>query len=100
LNQTAPHLMTQELDKKTVQPWASAEIFPRGQRRNFAYLFKVANDAMQMDVHKTLYSYHAISLCWLNLNLLSELFSTLRLSGIPFLFINCLISIFSSTFCK
>jgi len=25
-------------------------------------------DAMQMDVHKTLYSFYLISLCWLNLN--------------------------------
>jgi len=39
-----------------VQPWASAEIFPEGeQRRNFAYLFQIADNAAQMEVHKTLY---------------------------------------------
>jgi len=35
--------------------WASTEVFPCGQRRNFAYSFQVADDAVQMDVHKTLY---------------------------------------------
>ena len=35
--------------------WASAEIFPRGQSRHFAYPLQVADDAMQMHVHKTLY---------------------------------------------
>jgi len=39
-----------------------------GQRPNFAYPFQVADDAMQMDVHKTLYYFYHISLCWLNLN--------------------------------
>jgi len=43
-------------------------------------------------------------LCWLNRthfwNLLSELFSTLRLSEMLLLLINCLIPIFASTFCK
>jgi len=43
--------------------------FSRGeQRRNFAYPFLVTDDAMQMDVHKTLYTFYPISLCWLNLN--------------------------------
>ena len=45
-----------------------------------------------------------ISLCWLNRtpfwNLLSELFSTLRLSEMLFLFINFQMSIFESTFYK
>jgi len=34
--------------------WASAEIFPGGQPRHFAYSVHVADDAMQMHVHKTL----------------------------------------------
>jgi len=38
------------------------------QRRNFAYPFQVADDVMQMDVHKMLYPFYHISLCWLNLN--------------------------------
>jgi len=33
---------------------ASAEIFPGRQRRYFAYYFQVADDAAQMNVHKTL----------------------------------------------
>jgi len=34
--------------------------FLRGQRRNFAYPLQVADDAMQMDVHKTLYPFYTI----------------------------------------
>ena len=45
-----------------------------------------------------------ICLCWLNKthfwNVLSKLFSTLRLSEMLLLFINCLISLFESTFYK
>jgi len=37
------------------------------QRRKFAYAFQVADDAMQMDVHKTHYPFYPISLCWLHL---------------------------------
>jgi len=37
--------------------WASAVIFPEGQRRHFAYTFQVADDAMQTDVHKALYPF-------------------------------------------
>jgi len=32
--------------------------FSRGQRRHFAYLFEVADVAMQMFVHKTLYCFY------------------------------------------
>jgi len=35
----------------------SAEFFPRGQRRHFAYHFQVADDAMQMDIHKAQYPF-------------------------------------------
>jgi len=77
-------------------PRASAEIFHRGQRRNFAYPFQVADDAKQMGVHKTLYPFYPfVCTGWTSiLNPLSEMFSTLRLSVMFFLFINCLISIF------
>jgi len=44
------------------------KFFQGWQRRNFAYPFQVADDAMQMDVHKTLYPFCPISLRWLNLN--------------------------------
>jgi len=41
--------------------------FSRGEeRQNFAYTFHVADDTMQMDVHKALYPFHPISLCWLS----------------------------------
>jgi len=58
-----------------------------GQRPNFSYPLQVADDAMQMDVHKTLYTFYHISLCWLNLNSQSFvwMFSTLRLSEMLFL---------------
>ena len=37
--------------------WASAGIFPGGQHQHFAHLFQIADDAMQTDVNKTLYSF-------------------------------------------
>jgi len=36
----------------------SAEIFPGGQRRYLAYTFRVAEDAIQMDFHTTLYPFY------------------------------------------
>ena len=36
----------------SLHAWASAEIFPGGESRLFAYLFQFAGDARQMDVHK------------------------------------------------
>jgi len=89
-------LFDPRIKSKPMHPWAFAENFPRGQRRNFAYPFQVADDAMWMDVHKTLYPFNPINVCWLNLilNRLHDMFSTLRLSEMLFLFINCLISIF------
>jgi len=53
-----------------------------------------------IDVHKTLYPFYPLVYTgWTSiLNLLSEMFSTLRLSEMLLLFINCLISIFLSTF--
>jgi len=35
--------------------------FSRGQRQNFAYPSYVFDDAMQMDVYKTLYPCHSIT---------------------------------------
>ena len=69
-------------------------IFSRvGQHRNFAYPFQVADDAMQMHVHKTL-STPLVCVDWTSiLNLLSGMFFTLRLLETLFLFINTLISI-------
>jgi len=41
--------------------WASAEILSSGQKRHFACQFQVADDAMQIDVRKTLYPFCAIT---------------------------------------
>ena len=42
------------------RPWESAEIFPGGgETRNLAYLFQIVDDAMQIDVNKTLYPLNA-----------------------------------------
>ena len=54
-----------EVSSVITHPWASAEIFPRGQRRNFACPFQVADNAMQIDVQKTLYPFFPIGVCWL-----------------------------------
>jgi len=43
--------MTQELSRNQCNYGRSQKFFQRGQRRNFAYPFQVADDAMQMDVH-------------------------------------------------
>ena len=91
LNQTEPRFMT----SKSVHPWASAEIFPEEQRRNFVHPFQV-DDAMQMEIRKTLYTFYPLVCAgWTsNLNLLSEFFSTLLLSEMLYPYINCLIPIF------
>ena len=36
------------------------KFFQKGQRRHFAYPFQVADDAIQLDVHKTFYSFYTI----------------------------------------
>ena len=79
--------MTQDLDRNQCIQWASAEIFPGWrQRRNFAYSLQVADDAMQMDVHKTLYPFYHISLCWLNLNCQSFVWNDFYTAAIRMLF--------------
>jgi len=60
--------MTQELDGNQCIHWRPQKFF---QRRNVEILlifFQVADDALQMDVHKTLYPFYPIRLCWLKLN--------------------------------
>jgi len=56
LNQTAPRFMNQELDRKQCIHERMQNFFQGGQRRNF-YPFQVADDAMQIDVHKMLYPF-------------------------------------------
>jgi len=41
------------------KPWASAEIFPGGKRRHFAYPFLFSGGAMETDVNKTLYLFYS-----------------------------------------
>jgi len=77
--------------------WESAEIFPGGQRRNFALSFSgywrcIASGRSQK---RFTLSNPVVCAGWTSiLNRLSEMFYTLRLSGMLFHFINCLISIF------
>jgi len=61
-------LYSPRIRSKSEHPWVRAEIFRVGATRSFAYPFQVADDAMQMDVRKTLYPFYPISLCCLNLN--------------------------------
>jgi len=92
--------MTQELDRNQCIHGRPQKLFQGGKRQNFAYPFQVADDAMQMDVHKTLYLSNPLVCAGRTsiLNLLSEMFSALRLSEMLFLFKNCLISIFCERF--
>jgi len=46
------------LKRIQVSAWASANIFSRGESRHFAYSFQVTDAAVQMDVHKTIYSFY------------------------------------------
>ena len=56
--------------------------FSTGQRPNFAYPFQVADDAMQMDIHETLYPFYLIRLCWLKLNSQSFVWNVFYTSAI------------------
>jgi len=84
---------------KSVQPWASAEIFSGA---NFEILFILIR-LLTIQRKRTFTNRFALStplVCagWTSiLNLLSEMFPTLRLSEMLFLFKNCLISSFSNT---
>jgi len=49
--------MTQELDQNQCKHGRPQKYFQGWQHRHFAYPFQVANDAMQMYVHKTLYPF-------------------------------------------
>ena len=79
------------------------KFFQGGKRRNFVYPVQVADDAMQIDVHKTLYHFHPHYFVLVEPQFsifCLKIFSTLRLSVMLFLFIKCLVSTFSSTFYK
>jgi len=44
--------------RPTCPPWASAEIFSGGgKRQHFAHLSQIADDAMPIDIHKTLFPF-------------------------------------------
>ena len=60
--------------------------FSRTQRQNFTYPLQVADDAMQMDVHKTLYRFYSISLCRLNLKSQSFVWNLFCTSAIRYAF--------------
>jgi len=49
------------LKKFKSEAWASAETFPGGQARYFAYALHVADDTMPMHVHKTLCPFYTIA---------------------------------------
>ena len=69
---------------------------------NFDFPFQVADDAMQMDVRKTLHPFYPMSLCCLNLNSQSFLCNVFYISANRnVLYFHKLLSIhFSSTFYK
>jgi len=60
--------MTQELDRNQCMHGRPQKLFQGGERQNFAYPFQMDGDAMQMEVHKTLYPFYSISLCWSSFN--------------------------------
>jgi len=91
------------ISSKSVHPWASAETFSGGGNVALSLIpFQVADDVMQMDVHKTLYCFYPTSLCWLNLNSQSFVWNVFYTSAIrnAFSFHKLPNIHFSSTFCK
>ena len=92
LNEAAPRFITHELDRNPCILWKSAEIFPGWDNvQILLILFQVADDTMQMGVHKTLYPFYPISLCWLHLNSQSFTWNVFYTSSIrnAIIFINC-----------
>jgi len=86
-----------------MHPWAYTEIFPRG--RNVQILlnpFQVADDKCKWTFTNSKRFTHSTPLvcdgCISIVSLLYEIFSTLRLSEMLFLFMNCLISILKLDF--
>jgi len=90
--------MTQKFWLKSVHPWASTYIFPGGAMSKLCLSFSGCSqcNANGRSQNALPFGLYPISLCRSNLtlNLLHEIFFTLRLSEILFLFTNCLISIF------
>jgi len=60
--------MIQESDRSQYIKVRPHKLFQGGNIEILLYPFQVADDAMQVDVHKMLYPLYRISLCWLNLN--------------------------------
>ena len=67
LHQATPHFMTKELDRNQCMHGLPQKFF-QGGNIEILFILQVSDDAMQTDVHKTLYPFCPISLCWLNLN--------------------------------
>jgi len=64
LNQIATLYDPQELVRNQCVYGRPQKLFQAGATSNFSLIpFQVADDAMQMDVHKTLYSFYPVSLC-------------------------------------
>jgi len=76
--------MVQELDRHQCIPGRPQKFSKGGRDRYFRYPFQVADDAVLMDIYKTLYPFNSIILCWLNLTFFPEIFSTLWQSKMIF----------------
>ena len=71
---------TAKLIERVKVAMSVAEIFPgESQRGHFAYLFKVADVAVKMDLHKTLYSFYTTKKmsqeCTCSIRIYFEIFS-------------------------
>jgi len=104
LNRIEPNSTTPDdlgIRSKSVHPWTSAEVFPVGATSKFLHIpFRLMTMKCKWTFTKRFVLSNPLACAgWTSiLNLLSEMFSTLRLSEMLFHFINCLIAIFSSTF--
>ena len=103
LNHTEPRFMTHELDQYQCIHGRPQKIFQGGTTSKFCLSVSGCWRCMQKHVHKTVYSFYPICLCWSNLNSQSFVWNALYTSAIrnAFSFHKlCLTSIFSSTFYK
>jgi len=96
LNRTAPRFTTQELDRNQCTHGRPQKIFQRGQRQILLIIFRLLTMQCKCTFTKrfTLSTPLVCAGRTSILNHLSEMFSTLRLSEMLFLFMNCIISIF------
>jgi len=74
--------MTHDLDRNQCIHGRPQKFFQGGGNVEILLILQVADDAIQMNVQKTLYLFYTTSLCWLNLNSQSFVWNVFYTSAI------------------